>query len=247
MRRRSGVAGVKQQPQDCVKPQEIREDLILRYLRSNSVNEDDQPTTSFPRLPYPSAQDAAQDASASGPPADPPEPPRGWRARRRARRDQTAAETGGTPGDATAAMPAAEAPEGGIDLPGPGDGTEPLDVPEPLASSTRGLRRQRKRLLQRREEMIFHLGGLAYELHVIGELPAPVAARRAGMISSLDSTVEAIDAQLLARGKSSTPAQHLPIVVGSCRTCHTLFVADARYCMKCGLALAPPDPAERST
>lgn len=190
---------------------------------------DDQPTTSFPSLPYPGGP-GAQEGAQAPPPAD--EPPKGWRARRRARRD--AAGTGGT------TPPGPPAPPDDGTLPGPA----PLDVPEPLASSTRGLRRQRKRLLQRRDEMVFHLGGLAYDLHLLGELQAPpVIERRAGMIHALDTTVDAIDAQLVARGKASG-GQRLPIVVGSCRTCHALFVADARYCMSCGRILAPPDPAE---
>ena len=136
--------------------------------------------------------------------------------------------------------PGPPAPPGDGQLPGPA----PLDVPEPLASSSRGLRRQRNRLLQRRDEMVFHLGGLAYDLHLLGEIQAPpVIERRAGMIHALDTTVDAIDAQLVARGKAAG-GQRLPIVVGSCRTCHALFVADARYCMSCGRILAPPDPAE---
>jgi hypothetical protein len=209
---------------------------------------DEQPTASFPRLPYPSAQDANQQAESTEPAAESPEspePPKGWRARRRAKRD-AAQETTVIPVLDTPAEPGVEAPDEGTDLPGP-TGPESLDVPEPLASSTRGLRRQRKRLLKERDQMIFHLGGLAYDLHLLGELRSPVAERRAGMIVTLDSTVDAIEAQLVARGKSTATGQRLPIVVGSCRTCHTLFVADARYCMKCGLALAPAEPHGHQT
>lgn len=203
---------------------------------------EDQPTTSFPRLPYPSAEDTALHAALPDPAAAPEEPPKGWRARRRARRAEREAGGGGTAG----APPDGGGGGGdGHDLPGPEGGPEGLSVPEPLASSTRGLRRQRKRLLQRREEMVFHLGGLAYDLHLLGELETPVIGRRAGMIRTLDTTVDAIDAQLVARGKSGG-GQRLPIVVGSCRTCHSLFVADARYCMTCGRTLAPPDPVEAS-
>jgi hypothetical protein len=204
---------------------------------------DEQPTESFQRLPYPSAHDAnpsTEGTESAGEASEPTEPPKGWRARRRAKResrqDTTVIPVIDVPTD-----PDTEPPVEGTDLPGPA-GTEPLDVPEPLASSTRGLRRQRKRLLKERDQMIFHLGGLAYELHRLGELRSPVAERRAGMIVTLDSTVESIEAQLISRGKAAAPAQRLPIVVGSCRTCRTLFVADARYCMKCGLALAPAEP-----
>jgi hypothetical protein len=212
---------------------------------------DDQPTASFPRLPYPSAADAAAaQPTPSGPaPPEPPEPPepdapsKGWRARRRAARARDAGETTPPP-LATPPVPAPPAEalgagtDVGTDLPGP------MDVPESLATSTRGLRRQRRRLLNNRDEMIFHLGGLAYELHLLDELSAPVAQRRAGMIYELDTTVRAIDAQLAARGSTNPSEQRLPIVVGACRTCHTLFVAEARYCMKCGAELAPAEDRE---
>jgi hypothetical protein len=255
----------------------FREECSERYLRCNSVN-DDQPTASFPKLPYPSASDpsdatpvpaapAPEDASqptttfprlpypgagegagaqADALPNEPEAAPKGWRARRRAAKARAAAEA--VPATDTAPSetgPASAAPEAlgaatdvGTDLPGP------LDVPEPLATSPRGLRRQRRRLLDHRDQMVFHLGGLAYELHLLGELSAPVAQRRAGMIYELDATVSAIDAQLASRSSSKPSEQRLPIVVGSCRTCHTLFVAEARYCMKCGAALAPAENRE---
>jgi hypothetical protein len=205
---------------------------------------DDQPTASFPRLPYPSAADAAA-APPTPPESTPPEPddpPKGWRARRKAARARDAAAESlllRTPPEPT---PPGEAlgssTDIGTDLPGP------MDVPESLASSTRGLRRQRRRLLNNRDQMIFHLGGLAYELHLLDELSAPVAQHRAGLIYELDTTVRAIDAQLAARGSTKPSEQRLPIVVGACRTCHTLFVAEARYCMNCGAELAPAEDRE---
>jgi len=211
-----------------------------------------QPTTTFPALPYPSAADGAA-ARAAGPPEEPEAPPKGWRARRRAAKERAAADAAATPAvadapaEAAATAPAPEAAEPealgtatdvSTDLPGP------IDVPEPLATSSRGLRRQRRRLLNSRDQMVFHLGGLAYELHRLGELSAPVAQRRAGMIYELDATVSAIDAQLASRSSTKPSEQRLPIIVGSCRTCHTLFVAEARYCMKCGAALAPAENRE---
>jgi hypothetical protein len=133
-----------------------------------------------------------------------------------------------------------DTPSGATAAPGPD--AEPLEVPDPLAASTRSLRRQRRRLVQDRDQMIFHLGGLAYELHLLGDLHAPVAERRAGMIRQIDTTLEAIDAQLAARGAPAATDSPLPIVVGSCRTCRTRFLANARYCMSCGASLAPPEP-----
>ena len=51
-------------------------------------------------------------------------------------------------------------------------------------------------------------------------------------------------AQLAARGSTTPSEQRLPIVVGARRTCHTLFVAEARYCIKCGAELAPAEDRE---
>ena len=214
-----------------------------------SGDEAAQPTTSFPALPYPSAADGA------GGQAEPAAPPKGWRARRRAAKERDAAAAAAAAAEAAApaqaadgadaAVPVTAEPEAlgtatdvGTDLPGP------MDVPESLATSPRGLRRQRRRLLSSRDQMVFHLGGLAYELHLLGELSSPVAQRRAGMIYELDTTVSAIDAQLASRSSTKPSEQRLPIVVGSCRTCHTLFVAEARYCMKCGAVLAPAENRE---
>jgi hypothetical protein len=245
-RRAGDVAALEHIPHEWSKAPAIRQERAQQDLRCNSVN-DDQPTVSFPRLPYPSAADRLADTEPT--PAETPEPeppPAGWRARRRAARARAAAESAmtGTPsaGPASAPQPPAQVPgpitDVGADLPGP------MDVPASLASSTRGLRRQRRRLLNQRDRMVFHLGGLAYELHLLGELSTPVAERRAGMISALDTTVRAIDAQLAARGSTTQSEQRLPIVVGSCRTCHTLFVAEARYCMNCGAVLTPAEDRE---
>lgn len=210
-----------------------------------------QPTVAFPRLPYPSAAEGAP-ATPQPAPAAAEEPPKGWRARRRAAKAakaETAAAAATIPSGVAAAAPAPPAaPEPqealgtrtdiGTDLAGP------MDIPDALASSPRRLRRQRRRLLNTRDQLVFHLGGLAYELHLLGELDAPVAQRRAGMIYELDLTVSAIDAQLASRSSTKPSEQRLPIVVGSCRTCHTLFVAEARYCMKCGAQLAPAENRE---
>jgi hypothetical protein len=216
---------------------------------------DDQPTAQFRKLPYPSAQDAAQNSPSEEPPetgspdAAPADqaPPRGWRARRRAGR-----ENGPAPDEDVGAVapvgpahddtPAEPARAGSAEEPAVGDPESGFGVPEPLASSTRALRRQRRRLVQKRDEMIFHLGGLTYDLHLEGELHAPVAEHRAGLIYELDTTLEAIDAQLAAKGNAHNDVTPLPIVVGSCRTCRTRFLANARYCMTCGAVLAPPEP-----
>jgi hypothetical protein len=210
---------------------------------------DDQPTVPFDKLPYPSAQDAGAQSNASpefpatDAPAEPVEDPapRGWRARRRAAREQSSAGdpelTGVIPVGPAHEVPPTDEPDGADDQ---GDAAPVGDVPNVLASSARVLRRQRRRLVAMRDQMIFHLGGLAYELHLLGELQEPVAKQRAGLIYELDTTLEAIDAQLAAKGGTAGTQRPLTIVVGSCRTCRTPFLAESRYCMHCGAVLAPP-------
>ena len=108
----------------------------------------------------------------------------------------------------------------------------------PAPSAVR-LRRQRKSLMRDREDMIFHLGGLTFELYRHGRLGEPVARHRAGMVAELDDAVRAIDDQLLAiqetRGKVIVQG---PAEAGACLACRAPFYADARFCMHCGVRFA---------
>jgi hypothetical protein len=112
--------------------------------------------------------------------------------------------------------------------------------PPPVAR----LRRERRGLMRRREEMVFHLGGLAYELHRRELLASPVAARRADLIAEIDDAVHDIDAHLAAhqgarRAGRGGVAQSPAAEVGCCAVCRSPFVAGARFCSQCGTRFAP--------
>ncbi len=116
----------------------------------------------------------------------------------------------------------------------------PGPKPPPVAR----LRRERRGLMRRREEMVFHLGGLAYELHRRELLDSPVAARRADLIAEIDDAVHDIDAHLAAhqgaRKAGRGGVAHSPAAeVGCCMVCRSPFVAGARFCSQCGTRFAP--------
>jgi hypothetical protein len=107
--------------------------------------------------------------------------------------------------------------------------------------------------MARREEMLFHLGGLTFELHRRGRLTEAVARHRAAQIEDLDEQVRAIDDQLLAiegeRRARRTRTRVVPVgpaESGCCLVCRAVFFDDARFCMQCGTRFAPPAPAEGS-
>ncbi|MFN8109459.1 MAG: zinc ribbon domain-containing protein [Thermoleophilia bacterium] len=119
----------------------------------------------------------------------------------------------------------------------------PEAAPPPTRSGT-SLRRERRSLMARREEMLFHLGGLAFELYRHGRLGEDVARHRAGMVAELDEAVRAIDAQLIAaRTAAAPPVTTGPVEAGACMSCRAPFYDDARFCMQCGSRLVPPAPA----
>jgi hypothetical protein len=182
-------------------------------------------------------------ASAMPPPADaePPNPPvadepagspaaapagparRRWRPRR------------GTPAGAGAAPAAAEPAE---------QPTEAIPAPPRLERPGR-LRRHRRQLLTRREEAVYHLGGLAFELYRREMLGEEVMRRRAGEVAMLDDTVRDIDVRLgeLDSARRERRERHRPDPdppVGACLECRAPFRAAARFCWQCGAALVPP-------
>ena len=119
---------------------------------------------------------------------------------------------------------------------------DPADEP-PVPSAAR-LRRHRRGLMAQREQMLFHLGGLTFELFRHGRLGEPVARHRAEMVAELDDAVRVSDEQLLlarsGRRDGTPPAR--PAEVGSCLACRAPFYEQARFCMQCGERLAPVSP-----
>jgi hypothetical protein len=118
------------------------------------------------------------------------------------------------------------------------------------ASAAR-LRRRRHRLTRRRQEALYHLGGLAFELYRRDRLEERVMQRRAREVAELDRTVGEIDASLEAldrarreRRRGSEPDGP----VGACLRCRAPFGRDARFCWSCGIAFGPlPADSEQDT
>lgn len=192
-----------------------------------------EPTAPVDGLPVTGepAADAATTPDAATPEASARETPprRRWALRRR-----------------TAAGPAGDeaVPEAGTPPPA-ADGDAPAEAAaDPVPSEgARRLRRDRRRLITRREEAVYHLGGLAFELYRRDMLREEVMRRRAGEVAEIDDTVRDIDVRLgeidrerreRRRREPADPS------AGCCLTCRTPFRADARYCWQCGAQLVPP-------
>jgi hypothetical protein len=124
----------------------------------------------------------------------------------------------------------------------PAPGAEGVETP-----GAAGLRRRRRALTQQRQEAIYHLGGLAFELFRRDQLPAGVMRRRAGEVAEIDRTVGEIDAWLeeidrVRRERKEArkqPALAASAEVGCCTRCRATFVAEARFCSRCGVAFGP--------
>lgn len=165
-------------------------------------------------------------AEAGSAPSEEARPKRRLRLPRRRAREAPAAEGEAAPaGAADAGAPPPEAA-----LPAP-----------PRPERAGALRRRRRRLLSRREEAVYHLGGLAFELYRRDLLREEVMRLRAGEVAQLDDSVRDIDARLFEldrirrerrRGASEAHA-------GNCLACRAPFRAEARYCWQCGALLAP--------
>jgi hypothetical protein len=174
--------------------------------------------------------------------ADPPEetpaeagsaPPKEARPKRRLRlprrrpREAPAAEGDAAPADA---------PDADASVP------DALPPAPPRPERAGALRRRRRRLLSRREEAVYHLGGLAFELYRRDLLREEVMRLRAGEVAQLDDSVRDIDARLFEmdrirrerRGGGGADAH-----AGNCLDCRAPFRAEARYCWQCGVLLAP--------
>lgn len=188
--------------------------------------------------------DARQDPAPEAPPpdagADGEAPRRRTLLRRRTRRID--------PG--TGDPDPAAAQQTGVIAPAPGDQATGVieSPPPPAAPRAARLRRDRKRLMAEREVLLFHLGGLAFELYRRDMLTEEVARRRAGAVADLDEAVREIDRQL-AEADAARRARRHPVAAtgpeetGCCTVCRAPFYADARFCMQCGGRFAPADPA----
>jgi hypothetical protein len=159
---------------------------------------------------------------AAGAPAE-PNPWRRWMPRRRQGADEP---------------PPAEAPNGDGPVEQP---TEAIPLP-PRAEGPAKLRRERRRLLASREEAVYHLGGLAFELYRRDQLGEEVMRRRAGEVAMLDDTVRDIDARLGEIDRERKDRRRRAPgddVAGHCLACRAPFRAEGRFCWQCGARLVP--------
>lgn len=170
----------------------------------------------------------------TAPPAD--ETPRRRWLRRRA--DPATAET---PAEGAEAAPVADGAAA------PAEDAQPTEVvatapQEPRAEGPRQLRRRREQLLTEREESVYHLGGLAFELYRRDRLSDQVMRLRAGQVAQIDDAVRDIDARLSdverERKERRVRVPSDPSV-GCCLVCRTTFRAEARFCWQCGTRLVP--------
>lgn len=126
--------------------------------------------------------------------------------------------------------------------------------PQPEESPSRGaLERERRDLVDRREEQVYHLGGLAFEMHRRGTLPAHVLRLRADDVAATDARIREIDERLdqieterAARREEDRvrrAAKAAPVLddAGSCAACGTPFRAEAKFCWSCGRPVAVPE------
>lgn len=130
--------------------------------------------------------------------------------------------------------------------PDPDQPTGAIAMPSAQGGGAR-LRRERRELMAKREEMLFHLGGLTFELYRAGRLGEAVARHRAGMVAEVDDAVRFIDAQLdeirrVKQQRRGAVVVEAPAEAGACLVCRAPFYAEARFCMQCGARFAPPPP-----
>jgi hypothetical protein len=184
-----------------------------------SAPTDDHPPATPPAEGHEPAAGAADPAAEAGGVAAP-----GWR--RWLPRRRPAA-----PADGAAVEPDDESPQP----------TELLEPPPQVEGPGR-LRRRRRKLLSRREEAVYHLGGLAFELYRRDMLGEEVMRRRAGEVALLDDTVRDIDVRLgeLDRERRERRRRADPEApAGNCLDCRAPFRAEARFCWQCGARLVP--------
>ncbi len=167
-------------------------------------------------------------------------PPADDTPRRRWLRRRAEPATAETPTPADGAAPAADGAAAPAEE---GQPTEVVAAPqEPRQEGPRQLRRRREQLLKEREETVYHLGGLAFELYRRDRLSDEVMRLRAGQVAQIDDAVRDIDARLSDVEKERkerrvrTPADPS---VGCCLVCRTPFRGEARFCWQCGTRLVP--------
>lgn len=145
---------------------------------------------------------------------------------------------------------------------GEGDTSGEVEGPDAPQSGARAkLQRERRELVIARQDSVYHLGGLAFELHRREQLPTPVMRLRAAEVEGIDDRVRQIDASLgdidrqredrkrvQREAKAARREVEVP-PVGICAECGTGFPGAANFCANCGAGIpvvektAPEGPA----
>lgn len=145
-----------------------------------------------------------------------------------------------------------EVPDASVPAPPLEEDEPPVGVAQPQPEGAGKLRRRRRQLLTEREEAVYHLGGLAFELYRRDLLGERVMRHRAAEVWGLDENVRDIDLQLeqIERTRRERREERRrkpppePAPLGHCVNCGSpWYQADARFCWSCGQAITHPEGA----
>jgi hypothetical protein len=135
----------------------------------------------------------------------------------------------------------------------PGDVHEPAQTEAPSDTErppTVGqMRRERKRLWDERQEFVYHLGGLALDLHGREMLGDELIARRAEVVTETDRRILELDELLKEADDGRRRRRRVQApepVVGYCLGCGAPHQTDAAFCFRCGARISSPE-AESDT
>jgi Double zinc ribbon len=145
-------------------------------------------------------------------------------------------------------------------------------LPQRLPMPTRGqLRRERRQLVQEREEQIRDLGGLMLEMYRRNQFRRDLLSERCDELVSLESRLREVETLLVAAAGPTGLSAYgrcvcgAPLFWGShfcancgravgatpvvtCARCGGPLAADARFCSTCGSVVeAPPDAGAQSS
>ena len=112
--------------------------------------------------------------------------------------------------------------------------TDAYDVPP-----TRELKRERKALLEVREERLRDLGGLALEMYKRDRFNAGLVVERCAELVAIEARVQEIDALLDGTARIRRGGG------GAVCICGAPILLGARFCASCGRSLAPGSAESR--
>ena len=131
---------------------------------------------------------------------------------------------------------------------------EPQETPQEDAGPVRPerppttghLRRERRRLWDERQETVYHLGGLAFELQSRAIPGDALVARRAEVVREIDARIASIDAQLADLDDRRRQRRvRVPPPAGYCLSCGAPYQTEAAFCSRCGARVhVPVDDAD---